>query len=213
MIEDSIVNQEQKVYRKILNSKEKTEQYMEEMYTEVNKYYGEGVKEKGKTGVNWIQLLIFLIKIAHKMHERLPSFLDIEQIMEGLDKERTGYISKENMKPLLFRLIEIKAGLAPLDCLFAGQESYSELLENTQRINYIIKKIFNAIDLNDDNYIQIDELRDLLNQLAEPLQLPKITDEQLNVVFYHIAKERPGNLNQKEFKPIVVVIIKRLENF
>jgi hypothetical protein len=54
------------------------------------------------------------------MHERLPSFLDIEQIMEGLDKERTGYISKENMKPLLFRLIEIKAGLAPLDCLFAG---------------------------------------------------------------------------------------------
>jgi hypothetical protein len=54
MIEDSIVNQEQKVYRKILNSKEKTEQYMEEMYTEVNKYYGEGVKEKGKTGVNWI---------------------------------------------------------------------------------------------------------------------------------------------------------------
>ena len=97
------------------------------------------------------------------MKEKLPSFMDIEQIMEGLDKENTGLISKKNLQPLLYRILQIKAGMAPLDCLFAGQESYSELLEDPTRINQMIKKIFNAIDLNDDNYIQIDELRVLLN--------------------------------------------------
>ena len=106
-----------------------------------------------KEGVNWILLLIFLIKIAHERSETFPSFLDIEQIMEGLDKYKTGYVTRKNMRPLLLQLLKIMAGIAPLDCLFAGQESYSELLEDPVRINHIITKIFNAIDLNDDSYI------------------------------------------------------------
>ena len=37
--------------------------------------------------------------------------------MEGLDKENLGELTRKDIEPLLNRIIEIKAGLAQLDCL------------------------------------------------------------------------------------------------
>ena len=49
--------------------------------------------------------------------------------------------------------------------------------------------MFNAMDLNGDGSIQVEEVRSFLNRMAEPLKLTQISNEEFKILMDKLIKK------------------------
>ena len=63
----------------------------------------------------------------------------------------------------------------------------------------IAKKVFNKYDKNKDGSLSVDELKPLLEKLAESLKLPKPTDESIQEGIKRLDINKNGVLEFNEF--------------
>ena len=67
----------------------------------------------------------------------------------------------------------------------------------------LVDKIFQQNDVNNSGYIEQNELAELLNNLFNQWNLPKLKNEQIEAELKRLDKNKDGKISKKEFRVLV----------
>jgi len=73
----------------------------------------------------------------------------------------------------------------------------------------LVDKIFQQNDLNNSGYIEKHELTELLNNLFDKWNIPRMTNEQVEAELKRLDKNKDGKISKKEFR----VLVKEITSF
>ncbi len=85
----------------------------------------------------------------------------------------------------------------------SSKEKIKKEVLDEKNFGPLVDKIFQQNDVNNSGYIEQNELAELLNNLFEQWNLPKLKNEQIEAELKRLDKNKDGKISKKEFRVLV----------
>ena len=89
-------------------------------------------------------------------------------------------------------------------------KSLQSVLEDPVKMSSLAKEVYNSIDVNGDGYIEISELFDNMVEVANNLNLPKPTMEQVIDIVTIYDNDSDDRISPEEFEVFIREIIENM---
>ena len=134
---------------------------------------------------------------------------EVKETFDLIDEDKSGFIDRKELSKVLYNLGENVTNDDVTECFNIidtdgnGEISYEEFhnwyLVSKMRITRDVKKIFNQFDNNDDNHIDCDELRSLLEAMNDNNK--PISDNDVQRAMSELGKTDiiNGKISEQEF--------------
>ena len=88
----------------------------------------------------------------------------------------------------------------------------ASILANEDKINQVVKAVFDQFDTNGDGTIDRDELSSVMEQFKKEsgCEQAEVTEEQLQEAYNELDTNKDGKLQMEEFKVLIVEVLKTL---
>ena len=160
---------------------------------------------------SWIilrYLLLLYINMDHLSEEQLGEF---KEAFKFFDKDNDGQISKNDLEGVMRSLRQhcteelLTDMIDDLDTDGNGSIDFPEFLtmmtRKMQRVEDRDEEImtaFKIFDQNEDGFISVDELRNVMTHLGE-----KVTDDEINEMILEADENGDGKINYDEFRNMI----------
>ena len=85
----------------------------------------------------------------------------------------------------------------------SSKEKIKKEVLDEKNFGPLVDKIFQQNDVNNSGYIEKNELAELLNNLFEQWNLPRLKNEQIEAELKRLDKNKDGKISKKEFRVLV----------
>ena len=85
----------------------------------------------------------------------------------------------------------------------SSKEKIKKEVLDEKNFGPLVDKIFQQNDVNNSGYIEQNELAELLNNLFEQWNLPRLKNEQIEAELKRLDKNKDGKISKKEFRVLV----------
>ncbi len=85
----------------------------------------------------------------------------------------------------------------------SSKEKIKKEVLDEKNFGPLVDKIFQQNDVNNSGYIEQNELAELLNNLFEQWNLPKLKNEQIEAELKRLDKNKDGKISKQEFRVLV----------
>ena len=85
----------------------------------------------------------------------------------------------------------------------SSKEKIKKEVLDEKNFGPLVDKIFQQNDVNNSGYIEQNELAELLNNLFNQWNLPKLKNEQIEAELKRLDKNKDGKISKKEFRVLV----------
>jgi len=88
--------------------------------------------------------------------------------------------------------------------------SFQDILEDKEKIKVITKAAFEAIDVNNQGFIERKEVETLLLNIAKDMNIKKPTKEETDEVMKQLDHDKDGKIRPEEFQVLVEEVIESM---